>query len=61
MKINAIKRNYISRFGEIDIIAQKGKHLAFVEVKTTASDAAEDYKRPAAAVTFEKQKNRASE
>lgn len=29
-----IKRNYISRFGEIDIIAQKGNLLLFIEVKT---------------------------
>ncbi len=29
-----IKRNYISRFGEIDIIAQKDALLLFVEVKT---------------------------
>ncbi len=29
-----IKRNYISRFGEIDIIAQKGELLLFIEVKT---------------------------
>ena len=29
-----IKRNYISRFGEIDIIAEKDGLLLFVEVKT---------------------------
>ena len=28
------KRNYHSRFGEIDIIAEKGNLLLFVEVKT---------------------------
>lgn len=28
-----IGRNFSCRFGEIDIIAQKGKYLAFVEVK----------------------------
>lgn len=34
-----LKRNYTSKTGEIDIIAQKGKALAFVEVKARASDA----------------------
>lgn len=29
-----IDRNFRTRFGEIDIIAQKGKYIAFVEVKT---------------------------
>ena len=29
-----IKRNYQCRFGEIDIIAQTGEYIVFVEVKT---------------------------
>ena len=29
-----LKRNYFSRFGEIDIIAQKQQYIVFVEVKT---------------------------
>ncbi len=29
-----LKRNYRAARGEIDIIAKKGKHLSFVEVKT---------------------------
>jgi putative endonuclease len=29
-----LRRNYHSRFGEIDIIARDGEYLAFVEVKT---------------------------
>ena len=29
-----LKRNYLCRFGEIDIIARKGEMLLFVEVKT---------------------------
>lgn len=31
-------RNYSSRYGEIDVIAQKEKVLAFVEVKTRTKD-----------------------
>ena len=31
--------NYACRFGEIDIVAQKGTQLAFVEVKTRKEDA----------------------
>ena len=29
-----IKRNYQCRFGEIDIIAEKGEYIIFTEVKT---------------------------
>lgn len=29
-----VERNFSSRFGEIDIIAEKGRYLCFVEVKT---------------------------
>ena len=32
-------RNFSCRFGELDIIAQKGKYLAFVEVKMRKNDA----------------------
>ena len=31
---NIVAKNYHSRYGEIDIIAEKGETLAFVEVKT---------------------------
>lgn len=31
---NILRRNYRTRFGEIDIIAERGEILAFVEVKT---------------------------
>ncbi len=33
------KRNFRTRWGEIDIVAQKGDHTHFVEVKTRTSDA----------------------
>lgn len=45
--------NFRTRFGEIDIIAQKGDILAFVEVKTRASTMLEP---PEAAVTPSKRK-----
>ena len=34
-----IKRNYFSRYGEIDIIAKKDKYIVFVEVKTRKENA----------------------
>lgn len=34
-----IGRNFTCRMGEIDIIAEKGRYIAFVEVKTRKSDA----------------------
>ncbi len=34
-----LERNFRSRFGEIDIIAQKEEYLVFVEVKFRKSDA----------------------
>ncbi len=33
-----IKRNYSCRFGEIDIIAEKGEYIVFVEVKARSTD-----------------------
>lgn len=45
--------NFHTRFGEIDIVAQKGDILAFVEVKTRAATTLEP---PEAAVTPAKQK-----
>ena len=45
--------NYHSRFGEIDIIAQDGKDIVFVEVKTRSDNA---IMMPREAVTLEKQK-----
>lgn len=43
-----IERNFHSRIGEIDIIAQKGKNLIFVEVKARSSM---KYGEPETAVT----------
>lgn len=48
-----IGRNYHSRFGEIDIIAEDGKYIIFAEVKTRS---AESMVNPFEAVTRSKQK-----
>ncbi|MEG1782132.1 MAG: YraN family protein [Oscillospiraceae bacterium] len=44
--------NYHSRFGEIDIIAQKGETIVFIEVKTRKND---HFSSAASAVTYAKQ------
>lgn len=48
-----IERNYKTRFGEVDIIAQKEDTIAFIEVKTRLTD---KFGAPAEAVTFAKQR-----
>jgi putative endonuclease len=48
-----IERNYRCLFGEIDIVAEEGETLVFVEVKSRRSDA---YGDPQLAVGHEKQK-----
>ena len=48
-----LARNYRRTYGEIDIVAQKGENVAFVEVKTRKSDA---FGTPAEFVTVQKQK-----
>ena len=45
--------NYRCRLGEIDLIAEKGRYLAFVEVKLRKSDR---FGQAAEAVTAEKQR-----
>ena len=47
-----LERNFTSRFGEIDIIAQKNEYLVFIEVKMRRSEL---YGGGAAAVTKAKQ------
>ena len=39
-----LKRNFVCRFGEIDIIARNDEYIIFVEVKTRKSDSIADPK-----------------
>ena len=48
-----LKRNYRAAGGEIDIIAKKGSHLAFVEVKSRRNT---EFGYAAEAVNYAKQK-----
>jgi putative endonuclease len=48
-----LQRNFRTRFGEIDVIAEEGDVLCFVEVKTRRTDAKGT---PAEAVTGRKQR-----
>lgn len=47
-----VARNYTKRYGEIDLIAQQGEILAFVEVKTRARE----YENITGIITRSKQK-----
>lgn len=49
--LNITARNYRCRFGEIDLIAQDGKTLVFVEVKSRSS---ENFGGAAASITHDK-------
>lgn len=50
-----IKRNYRTRYGEIDIIAENETHIIFVEVKTRADTPVQKlYGRPSLAVNAKK-------
>ena len=51
-RYRVLEQNYACRYGEIDIIAQKGGLLCFVEVKTREVGS---YGRPAEAVDYRKQ------
>ena len=48
-----VERNYRIRFGEIDIIAEQGEDLVFIEVKTRTHNL---YGSPFESVTLQKQK-----
>ena len=48
-----VERNYRCLFGEIDIVAEEGETLVFIEVKRRRSDA---YGEPQLAVGHQKQK-----
>lgn len=50
---NILKRNYRAAGGEIDIVAKKGTHLAFVEVKSRRNSA---FGLPSDAVDFHKKR-----
>lgn len=52
-----LERNWVSGKKELDIVALSGADVVFVEVKTTASDKAESFKRPAEFVDAEKREN----
>jgi len=51
-KYSIVETNFRTRFGEIDIIAQEGDILVFVEVKTRSG---KDFGLPQEAVGFKKQ------
>lgn len=48
-----LEKNYRNRYGEIDIVAQEGKTICFVEVKYRSSNR---YGYPIEAVDYRKQK-----
>ncbi len=52
-KYKLLKRNYVTPFGEADIIAEDGEEIVFIEVKTRLT---ESYGAPSEAVGAEKQR-----
>ncbi|MBO4355897.1 MAG: YraN family protein [Clostridia bacterium] len=55
--INVIERNFTVKGGEIDIIAEDGDTLAFIEVKARQESNVSRFGRPGAAVNQEKREN----
>lgn len=53
-KMKVIKRNYVTPFGEIDIIAEDDDYIVFIEVKTRSGDR---YGAPSEAVDKTKRKH----
>lgn len=52
-----LERNFVGKWGEMDIIARKKRLLCFIEVKTRSVGAENGFEpRPAASVTAEKQR-----
>jgi putative endonuclease len=49
-----IDRNFNTRWGELDIVAQQGAEIAFVEVRTRTSA---DFMKPEESVNFTKQEH----
>ena len=52
-----VETNYKTKHGEIDIIAQKGRYIIFVEVKSRKEEYTETYGRPATAVNYTKREH----
>ena len=40
-----VERNYLRKWGELDIVAEKSKKIYFVEVKTVSRETIEDFSR----------------
>ncbi len=52
LKFTILEKNYVTPYGEADVIAQKGDNVVFVEVKTRTST---KFGTPSQAVDYKKQ------